>query len=369
METILRNLYGVIYRCKNDADWTMEFINDGIYILSGYTKDELLSGKITFGQDIIHPDDQDQIWEQVQNHMDQRLPFELEYRITTKSGIEKWVLERGQGIYDEADGSLRYLEGFITDISKQKHTELELEKAKSDLSLINKSKDKLFSIVAHDIKSPINNLKSWLDIIATTEISKEQFDELVGNFHEHIDKVLSMLEALLEWSRTQLSGFTHSPTNFDILELIQEVVDIAKDTATKKGIQLETHSKDEESEVFADRNHIQVVLRNIISNAIKFTDPMGKVNVTISNQNKDIKISVSDSGKGMAQSEIDKLFNIQTHFSTEGTSNETGTGLGLLLCKEMTNKNGGEIWLESQPDKGTTVHFTIPIPVEIPSIN
>lgn len=492
METILRNLYGVIYRCKNDEDWTMDFINDGIYVLSGYDKDEILSGKVSFGHDIIHPDDQDWIWDMIQKHMQQRLPFEMEYRIVTKAGIEKWVLERGQGIYDDkGDGELLYLEGFITDISKQKKTEEELQRTKRDLSKykavieksddfiafsnaqsqltyinpaglkllhlniedenlvwdiiddetsdkreeyleklnregtlrmefnlyskdkvafcemdnmlvkvddeegnfvcfaniarniselkrlqadliqqnttiteINHSKDRLFSLVAHDLKGPVGNLKNWLDLISTTSISKEQFSDLVTHFQEHIDKVLAMLEGLLEWARTQLSGFTHTPIQFDMLQLAKEVVEVAQDAAEKKGISLDIEAKNEIYEVFADRNQIQVVLRNIIANAIKFTNLNGQVGVKLEKVDEQLKVSISDTGKGMTQSEMAKLFNIQSHFTKEGTSKEAGTGLGLLLAKEMTTKNNGEIWVESEAEKGSVFHFTVPMPVE-----
>lgn len=492
METILRNLYGVIYRCKNDEDWTMDFINDGIYVLSGYEKEEILSQKVSFGHDIIHPDDQEWIWEMIQQHMQQRLPYEMEYRIVTKTGMEKWVLERGQGIYEDGnDGKLLYLEGFITDISKQKKTEEALKKAERDLSKykaviersddfiafsnaesqltyinpaglkmlhlniedenlvwdiideettnkreeyleklnkdgtlrmefnlyskdkeafcemdnmlvkvddeegrfvcyaniarniselkrlqadlmqqnktiteINHSKDRLFSLVAHDLKGPVGNLKNWLDLISTTSISKEQFSDLVTHFQQHIDKVLAMLEGLLEWARTQLSGFTHTPGQFDMLELAKEVVEIAQDAAEKKGISLDIEAKKETHEVFADRNQIQVVLRNIIANAIKFTDLNGKVEVRLERTDGQLKVSISDTGKGMTHSEMAKLFNIQSHFTKEGTRKETGTGLGLLLAKEMTTKNNGEIWVESEPEKGSVFHFTVPMPVE-----
>jgi len=165
---------------------------------------------------------------------------------------------------------------------------------------------------------------------------------------------------LLEWAQTQTDRMEYEFKNIDFYETSIKIVDILKTTALNKNILIKNEVK-ENTFVFADEKAIETVLRNLIANAIKFTKPDGIIKLETEIKDDEIAISVSDSGIGMSTESINKLFKIEVHHTTVGTNNETGTGLGLLLCKEFVEKHGGKIWVESELGMGSKFSFTLPI--------
>lgn len=236
-----------------------------------------------------------------------------------------------------------------------------LEKREEELSAINATKDKLFSIIGHDLKGPINALGSVLTMFNDNEITCDEFSTFAPKFKTDVDAISFTLNNLLSWGRTQMTGSKKEPTTFDICDLAQENIRFLHEISENKSISV-TNNILKNSTVWADRNQIDVVIRNLLSNALKFTNKKGAITLNAVEKNNIVKISVTDNGIGISPEVISKIFDSQETnlISTYGTENEKGTGLGLSLCKEMVENNGGEIWVESKINKGSTFYFTLP---------
>jgi len=234
----------------------------------------------------------------------------------------------------------------------------------TELSELNASKDKFFSIIAHDLKNPFNSIIGFSEML-TEEIRSgdhERIKEYAGIINTSSVLTLRLLENLLEWANAQTGKILFNPIPINLKELFNEEFRMLNDMATGKNIELIISFADNLT-IIADKNMIRTILRNLISNAIKFTHKNGKVEVKAIIDNRQVEISVSDSGIGMTQETIAKLFRIDSNLSTSGTENEKGTGLGLLLCKEFIEKHGGKIWVESESGKGSIFKFFLPLDV------
>jgi len=254
---------------------------------------------------------------------------------------------------------------FMSRVLQLKKQKILLEKTVTDktaeLHEMNVTKDKFFSIIAHDLKNPFNTL------IGFSEVLKESIDsndtEMIKDSANIINKTTiqtyNLLENLLEWSKSQSGKILFRPETMNLKDLCKEEFNVLNEMAKSKNIELKcnfTH----DMVIKADRYMIRTVLRNLVSNAIKFTHKGGMVDVKGIVDNNHFEISVSDSGIGMSDEIIKKLFNIDSDLVTVGTENEKGTGLGLILCKEFIEKHSGKIWVESKEGKGSVFHITIP---------
>ena len=242
-------------------------------------------------------------------------------------------------------------------------------KAEEELRQLNATKDKFFSIVAHDLKNPFNAIIGFSELIVNNidEYTKEQIETFVNVINTSSQKGHLLLENLLEWSRSQSGKTVIKPEKFEITELIYENFDLIKEKASQKDIKIEINCKDKHS-IYADKNMINTVIRNLLSNALKFTKENGKIVIetkTIKNlKQKDkscLKIEIADTGIGIKPEDINKVFDIEYSISTKGTNSEKGTGLGLVLCKDFIEKNNGKIWAESEIEKGSSFFFTLPL--------
>lgn len=247
-------------------------------------------------------------------------------------------------------------------IDKKRNDE-KLKKYSDELKELVASKDKFFSIVAHDLKSPFTALLGYSEVMANeySEMSIDELGEFANNMNDVAKKTYSLLENLLEWSRIQTGRMKFNPENLVLFRISQQVVDLFVDNAKKKGVLLRNRSNPSH-EIFADSNMIFTILRNLVSNAIKFTREGDEVMFLSREEDEHIEICVKDTGVGMSAIDLDKLFRIDVHHSEIGTEKEKGTGLGLILCKELVEKNGGKIWVESKINEGSELYFTIPKP-------
>ncbi len=258
-------------------------------------------------------------------------------------------------------GKPTFLAGFTIDITERKLAEKALKESEASLRELNAAKDKFFSIIAHDLRSPFNTIIGFSTML--TEQIEERNYEGIGAYAKNIllssQRTLALLMNLLEWSRLQTGRMEFSPEYADIIVLINQVIDLLQDSAKQKAI---TISKilPRSAPVLADKAMISTVLRNLISNAVKFNAPGGKIAITVIHKQNELEITVRDNGVGIEKDDIGKLFRIDQSFSTKGTQNEKGTGLGLILSKEFVEKHGGRIWVESEPEKGSEFHFTLP---------
>ncbi|MGE0078594.1 MAG: tetratricopeptide repeat protein [Bacteroidales bacterium] len=237
-----------------------------------------------------------------------------------------------------------------------------LKESEKNLKELNATKDKLFSIIAHDLKNPFNALMGFSDLLDRNYnfLSEEERQEYIGVISDSTQNLYKLLDNLLQWTRTQTGSITYIPENFKLQSLVKQEVDILVPNAEKKKININIKI-DENQTVLADKNSIATVIRNLVSNAIKFTSNGGWVEIYAQPKDNYMEISVSDSGVGIKSDDLDKIFMLDGSFTTKGTANESGTGLGLLLCKEFVEKNNGKIWVDSLMGKGSSFFFTLPI--------
>jgi signal transduction histidine kinase len=236
-----------------------------------------------------------------------------------------------------------------------------LKDSELKLKELNASKDKFFSIIAHDLRNPFGAVLGFAEILyrEAKELSSDEIIEYSSYILQQSRTIYDLLENLLSWSRIQTGRIEFKPEPLPLFDCVNEIVTINQSVALKKQIEL-AYDCAPDLNIFADRNMLLTVLRNLTSNAMKFTEPGGSVKIRATSPNDEIRISVRDSGIGMSSEDIQKLFKIDTHHSTIGTNEEKGSGLGLVLCKEFIEKHNGRIWVESQPGAGSEFIFTIP---------
>jgi len=227
-------------------------------------------------------------------------------------------------------------------------------------------KNRFFSIIAHDLKSPFNSLLGMTHLMSERagSLSKDKLVEYAKAVNEAGDRVFELLQNLLEWSRLQMEGVKFDPraVPFSLRDLAQENIDILTPMAMGKNITLTNSIQNDMA--FADPDMAQSVIRNLVSNSIKFTPKNGKIEISSKQIDGMLQVTVSDTGVGLSKEQTDKVFALDQKASTIGTAGERGTGLGLPLCKEMIERFGGKIWIESVPGEGTQFHFTLPIEPE-----
>lgn len=242
---------------------------------------------------------------------------------------------------------------------EQLNNQQAIQQKNDELEALNKTKEKLFSIIAHDLRSPIAQIKSTLDLVNRDFISKEEFHELSHHFTKQIDKLQDNMNNLLTWSQSQLNGIVTKPQAVSPSLITKEVIELLKQQWQAKEIQIQFEPFDDL--VWMDPDHLKVVMRNLLSNAIKFSKKKHSIVINHSRNNKELTIAVRDTGVGMDQKQLDSLFTAEEIISTHGTDKERGTGLGLKLCKEFLDKNKGEIWAISEKGIGSTFFINIPL--------
>jgi PAS domain S-box-containing protein len=251
--------------------------------------------------------------------------------------------------------------GIFRDVTESKQAELALKETGQRLLQLNADKDRFISILGHDLKNPFNNILGFSEIL-TNEIeslNKEEIKDIAKNINKSAQITNNLLEEILVWARTQQGKIPFKPQILSFRDICKIVLEILKPNADAKNISFNCSSEDHIN-VFADIDMLKTVLRNLVSNAIKFTNNGGAIKISAKQTHSEITISVSDNGIGITPDNLTKLFNISEVITTKGTAKETGTGLGLLLCKEFVEKHGGRIWVKSTVDKGSTFYFTVP---------
>ena len=231
-----------------------------------------------------------------------------------------------------------------------------------ELRKINAEKDKLFSIIAHDLRSPFNVFLNYTRILEEdlTSLTQAQIQLFVQMMGTSATNLYRLLENLLEWSRLQRGLTTLDTTSFLLLPNVSSSLDLVRESAHKKEIEININIP-ENLVVYADEKMLDSILRNLSSNAIKFTPKGGKITITAKDSHEGwIEISMKDTGIGMTKEMIDTLFKMDVNTNRKGTEGEPSTGLGLILCKEFVEKQGGRLWVESEVEKGSTFYFTLP---------
>ncbi|MCD4736378.1 MAG: tetratricopeptide repeat protein, partial [Bacteroidales bacterium] len=280
------------------------------------------------------------------------------------SNKEQWNVIFYKNTFYNADGSVAGILGIILNITERKKYELKLKQSEKELRSANATKDKFFSIIAHDLTNPFNAILGFSRLLLDQfEVyNEEERKGMLENIYKATDISYRLLQNLLEWSRAQTGKLEIHPERIDLSILANENISLFKSMAQSKKIRM-ISEVDYNTIVFADRNMINTVLRNLIYNALKFTPENGKVKVTAEKQNGNYIISVLDNGIGIDEGDIPKLFRIDQQVKRKGTANEEGTGLGLILCREFVEKNGGTIFVESETKKGSKFSFSLPVDI------
>jgi two-component system, sensor histidine kinase and response regulator len=236
-----------------------------------------------------------------------------------------------------------------------------IEEQKNKLELLNATKDKLFSVISHDLRSPLSNIKMILQLLARKGpgTSFEEFREYLDMLRKATDETYSLLENLLSWSKSQRGALQIQAQKIKLSDLVNQAISLMLELAEEKKIDMD-NKVHPEILVFADLNMISTVIRNLVSNAIKFTPENGAVIIDAKDKEAFVEVCIADTGIGMSEENLKKIFREEEYFSTFGTNNEKGSGLGLNLCKEFVIQNKGEIFVESEEGKGSTFSFTLP---------
>lgn len=240
--------------------------------------------------------------------------------------------------------------------------EKKVEERTTQLRELNATKDKFFSIIAHDLKNPFNALMGFSSLLLDDYDAFDDIErkDLIQTMSDASENAYKLLENLLEWSRSQTGSIKWHPDIIRLDKIAKNTIDLLNNQAINKDISIKGVVP-ANTTAFADENMITTVIRNLMSNAIKFTPKGGEVKLYANQLGNFVELTIEDNGVGIREEDLDKLFRIDTNFTTNGTNNEMGTGLGLILCREFVEKNNGKIWVESQEGKGSKFKFTLPL--------
>jgi signal transduction histidine kinase len=248
----------------------------------------------------------------------------------------------------------------VNDILRQQKDELQIQANK--LTKLNADKDRFMAILGHDLKSPFNILLGLSDMLAENirVFPVSEIEDIAVNLNKTARNTYNLLEDILLWTRAQSGKITFKPQKLKFSDICKDILEIFNPVASSKGIRI-NYSEADEIYLFGDLDMIKTIMRNLVSNAVKFTKNDGTINISTRETESRVTISVADDGIGISQDNLLKLFKNTEVITTTGTANEKGTGLGLLLCKEFVEKHNGKIWVESEPGNGSKFSFTLPL--------
>ncbi|MEI6139534.1 MAG: tetratricopeptide repeat protein [Mariniphaga sp.] len=348
-----------------DAEGNFQWFNKAFSRLFGYTQEEFIG---LYGSNIIQASANQQIKGISAQSILNKQPVNYSSKSTTKSGQTIWIHTSLTPVLNE-QGKIINLVAIDTDITALKEAEAKIQEQNEEISKINEelnelnaTKDKFFSIIAHDLKNPFNSILGLSDLLVANFniIAPEKLLKMVTTINTSAKSAYKLLENLLEWARTQTGKIEFKQERTSLKSLFDSAFDITQSVALNKNISLSVELPGD-IEVFVDRNMVNTILRNLITNAIKYTHKSGTIRVLARQVDLQASISVIDNGVGIEPVMMGKLFKISEKVSTAGTEKETGTGLGLLLCKEFVEKHGGHIEVRSELGKGSEFIFSLPL--------
>ncbi len=323
--------------------------NPAMVEVSGYSKEEICGME---QMEIVHPDHRAMVMERaLARQRGEPVPPRYEIKIVTKAGEERWIdVSASSTMFDGMPATI----GAFLDITENKNLENELRES-------NATKDKFFSIIAHDLKSPFNGILgiSQLLLEDMKAMQPDVLEESLRLLHSSAESAYMLLENLLEWARMQQGMIAFNPDRRHLKPHVDEALALFREQMHTKDIS-QTNLVADDVQVYADPNMLDTIVRNLVSNAVKFAPYGGWVKIESARRNGVEQISVSDNGAGMSSETVGRLFKLGETPSTRGTANEVGTGLGLLLCRDFVTRHGGSIWASSEPGKGSTFSFSLP---------
>ncbi|MEO1393811.1 MAG: ammonium transporter [Cyanobacteria bacterium J06634_5] len=399
LATLMRNLPGMAYRCLNDPHWTMLFVSEGAYDLTGYTPEDWISRAIRYAE-LIHPEDAVRNRQVVKTALGQKERFQMVYRLALPLlNAEKWVWSQGQGIYNSA-GELKFIEGFIIDISDRIYGEKALEKSNQELKTLvaqikatqaelkiakekseaaNQAKSEFLANMSHELRTPLNSIIGFAQLLDRDTSLKKQQQQRIQIINRSGEHLLSLINNILDISKIEAGKITLSQRNFDLHELLQDIANLFELKTQKKGLTFVLKRGATVPQfVCADEGKLRQVLTNLVSNSVKFTDE-GEVEVSVevpvdtpvnalvqpvsddeATAALTLRFAVKDSGIGIASDDIERLFE-PFEQARAGQKMKQGTGLGLSISQRFVQLMGGEITASSQLGAGSQFSFQIPV--------
>jgi len=335
-------------------------VNNSVLESTGYTREEFLS--LSYWNLTPREYEQQEI-EQLET-LNRTGYFGPNFKEYIRKDGSRYPLSISGALFVDVDGR-KVVWGIIEDLTDRREQELVIKNQNEELLRLNASKDKFFSILAHDLKNPFSAIIGSSDLLLTRSSNndREEIDRYAKIINQSSKKALDILLNLMDWSQIQTGSTKYVPESADISSLVEEAILLLGCNAEEKSISIQNQIP-QGTTIFADKVMISIVLRNLISNAIKYTHMEGIVEISSIQKESELVISVQDNGVGIPKDKIQRLFQIDGVYSTPGTKKEKGTGLGLILCKEFIEKNKGTIWVESNVDFGTVFHFSLPLIVE-----
>jgi PAS domain S-box-containing protein len=363
--TLMSNLPGMAFRCGNDPNWTMQFVSEGCLALTGYSFRELVENReIAYG-DMIHRDDQQRVWDEVQKCLNAKKPWRLEYRIVTKIGRIAWVWEQGRGVFDD-DGKLLHLEGFVTDISERKLAEQELEKTEErrrrteQLAYVGE----LAARLNHEIKNPLATIRAGLEILDRELEMEASNRHVLTTIIREVKHVSGLVTDLLNVARPE----SFNPMPVDLIPVILNACDPFLHIARRKGIDFNIDLPDDPIIATVDVKAFYRFLGNLVINASDVLGSQGRIEVRAKKLEDNeidltfpdfpsdvVEISVSDNGPGIPKDILSKI--LEPFFTTKSS----GTGLGLAVAADIIESHGGKLIVENKNEGGAVFTAYLPI--------
>lgn len=344
-----------------DLSTEISQIDDNFRKMTGITQENY---QITIEQftKFIHPDDNDNIKLNTAKAIKSNERIKFDFRIIRPDGKIRNIRAYGKILKDNNNNPVKFI-GVNRDITDSRNAELVLKENERMLFQLNADKDRFISILSHDLRSPFSNLLGLSDILTENihQLHIDEIEKIANQIKTTARSTFNLLEDLLKWARSQQGSIPFNPQVTDFGDISMDVLELLIPLADAKTITI-NYAAPEEIKIFVDTDMIKMILRNLVSNAIKFTHVGGSININAVENPENITISVSDNGIGIAPGDLTKLFKITEVLSTKGTANEKGSGLGLLLCKEFVERHGGKIWVKSKVGKGSDFKFSLPVP-------
>jgi PAS domain S-box-containing protein len=339
------------------------FFTTAVQKVTGYTQDEFLSDS-RFLLKIIHPDDFQDVKKKLKNLWvsTSGATSELELRIINKEGNVVWVRNK-LNIVRDSEKRIQKIYGLVSDITFNKRAEEELKESAENLKKLNEAKDRFLSIISHDLRTPFSSILGFTDLLIDDDtLSDFEKKQYISYIQDSSKSMLALVNSLLDWTRLQTGRIKFEPEKINAEELINSSINTVSGNAMKKGIKIQ-NLVDSSHYLFVDKNLALQVFNNLLSNAVKFTKRGDSITISSkpSSALRFMQFSVKDTGRGIKQENLSKLFNIETKFTSEGTAGEKGSGMGLSLVKEIISKHGGKIDVKSEYEKGTEFIFSLPV--------
>ena len=342
-----------------DDQGNFEWVNEGFVKRYGQSLEEFVDKK---GRNLLENSfysDIEKIFNEIKENK-KASSYTAQTKI--KNGEVIWSRTTISPVINEKGNIVRLI-AIDSDITEIKEAEEQIEKQRDELRKLNATKDKFFSIIAHDLKNPFHSIMGFSDLLTRSydNIEEEKKKEFIKLINESSSSAYGLLENLLNWARAQTNRIKFNPSKIDLAAIAREVFQMMSVNAENKNIKLKYPENFKDQYAFADYNMVYTVIRNLMSNALKFTREGDEVSISTKKKGDRIEVSISDTGVGMTKEEQEKLFRLDEFHTTTGTSGEAGTGLGLIVCREFILKHGGDITVESKKDKGSTFKFTLPL--------